>query len=348
MTVITKGLISEKKEGDKVPLVLPISLDGVDAAEKGGVRATGQQQQRLNERYHYILRNNRAAAKISSATTLCLLITALLVMTVGLFGGLYIYKQVSRPRYAKWRGWCNVPYYAESPSSASSSTAGEQDAMLYDTFLGPQKLQGPGSLLMNGKKTIDDDIDNIYGEIEPDAEYYPQTSSNVATASDFFREEFEIDLESEKYTKVEVPDFKNGRLGRFIHEFDSNKTAIVDQTGMRCFIMPLDRERILPPKSMYDMIEKMWKGYYTVNTKRVRESMRIVEPAIDDLTDFGEYIQQECQGKTTYLLEKMTGRVFKKRSVSAQPHEVPFTEFAGVYTIDYDIVNLDQIEKKSR
>jgi len=226
--------------------------------------------------------------------------------------------------------------------------------MLYDTFIGPQKLQGQGSLLMNGKKTIDDDgLDNNYDELEPDAEYYPipQTSSDSASAtSDFFREEFEIDLESEKYTKVEVPDFKNGRLGRFIHEFDSNKTAIVDQTGMRCFIMPLDRERILPPKSMYDMIEKMWKGYYTVNTKRVRESMRIVEPAIDDLSDFGEYIQQECQGKTTYLLEKMTGRVFKKRSVSAVPHHeaVPFTEFAGVYTIDYDIVNLDQIDKKSR
>jgi len=24
--------------------------------------------------------------------------------------------------------------------------------------------------------------------------------------------------------------------------------------------MPLDRDRVLPPKSMYDMIEKMWEG----------------------------------------------------------------------------------------
>lgn len=76
----------------------------------------------LNERYHYILRTR--AARVSSATTLCLLITALLVslrllqfmtlvlgvelyltrklflqvMTVGLFGGLYIYKQMTRAR----------------------------------------------------------------------------------------------------------------------------------------------------------------------------------------------------------------------------------------------------------
>jgi hypothetical protein len=60
-------------------------------AEKGAAGGTG-----LNERYHYILRNRNA--RLSSATTLCLLITALLVMTVGLFGGLYVYKQMSRSR----------------------------------------------------------------------------------------------------------------------------------------------------------------------------------------------------------------------------------------------------------
>jgi len=106
MTVITKPL-TEKKPGDKIPLVLPVD-EGLDA-EKGGAGGNAG----LNERYHYILRNR--AARVSSATMLCLLITALLVMTVGLFGGLYIYKQVSRARLQKWRGWCNVPYYTESP-----------------------------------------------------------------------------------------------------------------------------------------------------------------------------------------------------------------------------------------
>lgn len=61
---------------------------------------------------------------------------------------------------------------------------------------------------------IDNDgLSNWYDPSDPDAESYQDTN--------FFREEFEIDLTDEKYTKVEVPDFKNGRLGRFIHEFDS-------------------------------------------------------------------------------------------------------------------------------
>ena len=74
--------------------ILNLTLqDGADV-EKGtkGTDATAG----LNERYHYILRTR--AARVSSATTLCLLIMALLVMTVGLFGGLYIYRQMTRTR----------------------------------------------------------------------------------------------------------------------------------------------------------------------------------------------------------------------------------------------------------
>lgn len=47
--------------------------------------------------------------------------------------------------------------------------------------------------------------------------YYGQD----ATPDAYFREDFELDLDDEKYSKVEVPDFKNGRMGRFIHEFES-------------------------------------------------------------------------------------------------------------------------------
>lgn len=302
MTVITKPLSSEKKPGDKAPLVVPVSAEGELDAEKGVAGSTG-----LNERYHYILRNRNA--RFSSVTTLCLLITALLVMTVGLFGGLYVYKQMSRARLQKWRGWCNVPYYAESS---------------YHTG----RLGQPAGA----------------GEVAEPFMNIPQFDNTglKKAASSFFREEFEIDLENERYSKVEVPDFKNGRLGRFIHEFDSNKTAIVDQTAKRCFIMPLDRERILPPKSMYDMIEKMWKGYYAVNTHRVRETMRVVTPPIEDLSDLGEYIERECEDKTTYRLEKATDRIFKR---SVTPTEKMYAEFAGKEIIEYNIANLNEIEE---
>jgi len=149
-----------------------------------------------------------------------------------------------------------------------------------------------------------------------------------------------LDTEDETFAKIDVPDFKNRRMGRFIHEFDSNKTAIVDQSTKRCFIMPLDREKISPPKTMFDMIQKMSAGYYSVNTHNVRENMRVILPAMDDLSDLGEYIKEECKDKSTYRLEKSTNRVIKKRSVD---EEKPFAEFTGKVTIEYFIENLAQL-----
>merc|ERR1719285_766077 len=61
---------------------------------------------------------------------------------------------------------------------------------------------------------------------------------------DYFQESFEIDAEK-KYEKIDVPDFRNGRSGRFIHDFNTNYTGIIDVTGQRCFVMPLNRKNVL-------------------------------------------------------------------------------------------------------
>jgi hypothetical protein len=41
-----------------------------------------------------------------------------------------------------------------------------------------------------------------------------------------FKEEFEIDLEFENYETITVPDFRAGRSGRFIHDFNAVRTNI--------------------------------------------------------------------------------------------------------------------------
>nr|CAI5851044.1 unnamed protein product [Callosobruchus analis] len=49
---------------------------------------------------------------------------------------------------------------------------------------------------------------------------------------EFFQENFEID-DDRKYEKIDVPDFRDGRAGRFIHDFNTNITGIIDITGRR-------------------------------------------------------------------------------------------------------------------
>jgi hypothetical protein len=39
------------------------------------------------------------------------------------------------------------------------------------------------------------------------------------SSKNYLEEEFDIDLEFEEYEKIEVPDFSDGRKGRFVHDF---------------------------------------------------------------------------------------------------------------------------------
>lgn len=112
--------------------------------------------------------------------------------------------------------------------------------------------------------------------------------------------------DDESYSKINVPLFKGGRRGRFIHDFKINQTGIIDGDAGRCFIMPLDRETVLPPKSLYDLLIKMWDGYYNIDTERVRKNFRVVLPELPDLSNVSPKIANECKNMKVYWLEKFT------------------------------------------
>lgn len=120
-----------------------------------------------------------------------------------------------------------------------------------------------------------------------------------------FREEFDLDMD-ENVSKISVPDFRDGRVGRFLHDFKNNQTAIIDESSKRCFVMPLDRDAVLPPQSLADLIQKMYQGYYDINTTAIRKNMRVVLPALDDLTDVSPKVQSACDDMDIYRLEKST------------------------------------------
>jgi integral membrane protein 2B len=107
--------------------------------------------------------------------------------------------------------------------------------------------------------------------------------------------------------------------------------------------MELNRTRILPPKTLFDMIGKINNGYYDVDTEIVRDSYRVVTPALDktDEEDFGVYINRECVNFPMYRLERITSPVFKR---SIPSNEVGlFREFAGRKIAEFHIMNLESI-----
>jgi integral membrane protein 2B len=257
--------------------------------------------------------------RVSSLTTVCVFLTALLVFATGIIGGVYLYRQFTQYRLRHFRGWCSIPYAEQ-----------------------PQQLQRqPDSDPIKMDKAVSDFLQSMSHTYERGPGGDSSENGIRPSYDTFFDEEFDIDIEYEEYERIEVPDFSHGRRGRFIHDFSVNKTGIIDLEAGRCFVMPLNRSMVLPPHSLFDLVAKMRSGYYDVDTEIVRESFRVVTPAVSDLKSIGYYIGRECAALPTYNLEKVVspGLLLFKRSIDPKLKTV-FAEFAGSKISEIHIINL--------
>ena len=291
MTIITKPF-SEKKS-DKLVVPILSSEKNADGSPASDVEAQTPENVRM------VIVPARVR-RVSTTTTLCLLLTALVVVGVGIVGGTYLYQQYLRSQL-RFKGWCSIPY----PYSSKSAM-----------YINPN-LDGNSQLSKEDLLKLNSDF--------------------IESIGSYLQEEFELDLENQVYEKIDVPDFQNGRSGRFIHDFGVNTTSIVDITGKRCFVMPLNRNIILPPRSLYDLIHKMRDGYYKINTEVLRETMQIIIPPLnkDEIKLLGSYIAKECNGLPIYKLEKFVSGVVK-RSIEPE-NKLRFAQFAGNQILELDI-----------
>lgn len=118
-----------------------------------------------------------------------------------------------------------------------------------------------------------------------------------------FEQEVEMD-DSFDYEKILVPTIGDTRKATILHDFNINYTAIIDKEQGFCFLLPLNRSLVLPPKDFWDLLLKLKNGYYVPDTNVVRERYRVVTPAIRDFSDYGVYIAEECRVFDTYKLAK--------------------------------------------
>lgn len=113
-----------------------------------------------------------------------------------------------------------------------------------------------------------------------------------------FNEDFEINRSGKEVQPIIIT-----KSARFIHDFSVNITGIVDVEGQRCYVMPLMRNSVSPPISLYDLLFKMSSGYYSMDIKKVIGHMQIVKPALKDLSNYGLYISKDCADYSTFKLE---------------------------------------------
>lgn len=131
-----------------------------------------------------------------------------------------------------------------------------------------------------------------------DDEIYPENSGKRG----FFREHVNVEGNHEK---IQVPKFSENNPTVILHDFGLNFTAIVDEDNARCFVMPLDRKNITPPKGIVDLMTKMLSGYYLPDARVVRHRFKVIQPPVSDINRLGSFIAGYCHLYDTYMLRKI-------------------------------------------
>lgn len=144
---------------------------------------------------HYLILR-RPNMSTHSMTLYCLLFTALLGMSIGVIGGFYIYHHYGSEQMHRFRtGWYSIPYDRMSEKAALlneqySAGLSSDTELLHNLLRGNKQLP-----ILSTNEKLNEQFD------------------------DTFQESFEIDLENE-HEGIDVPDFRGGRQGRFLHDFN--------------------------------------------------------------------------------------------------------------------------------
>ncbi|KAH9371249.1 hypothetical protein HPB48_020697 [Haemaphysalis longicornis] len=271
------------------------------------------------------------ARRVSTTTTLCVFFTAFLVLATGIVGGVYLYRQFTHYKVRRYRGWCGVPYVADSKM--------------------PPVMSGSDFLRQNRNGALPDE------RFDLDLEYEQYEEIEVPDFSHGRRGRFIHDFAANKTGIVDVE-------GRRCFVMPLNRSLVLPPHSLFDLIVKMRVVNLdlletsvrmtrlcvsgalfkLPQAAAVDCAPPPSRvsqaGYYDVNTEIVRERMRVVTPPILDFRDVGYYIARECSSLPTYRLERMTMPVFK-RSLDQQHHAV-FVEFAGNHITQLDITNIDE------
>jgi hypothetical protein len=369
MTIVTRPITQDRKDDkDKEALVksdvsIPVAGSEPEVEIEAGHERSG----------------SRILSCVSHS---CLLVTAIIALTVGVIGAFHVYRTLSSHHYL--RGFCRLPYPRSQEETLITGDFGShhlsQDEM--DRFMdsvgpvddddsaemmmsnrgrqGHHGRMGPHGMgshegmmarmmnannnnnLRNGKVIADDGdtVEPLKTVVQPELVERLEVQTKV-NQNGGLELDYELDLDLEEFESLQLPEISHGR---YLHDFKVNKTAIIDPDGKRCFVMPLNRNEISPPRSLMEIISKLKNGAFELDLDEIRHDTRVVLPPLDSLEGYGFFIERGCMNYKTYRLEEVSStKIMVKRSADRQPLQ-GFVEFGGKSMIKYNILNLDDIE----
>lgn len=318
MTIVTKPIAGDRKDKkDREALITmepeePSGPAVVPAAVRGHL---------AEDVTHYTM------SACTQTVLMVLIVSALIVGTLGAFNA---YKQMTEGHHYI-RGFCRLPYTRAHEETLITGDFGSRPAGL------TRNSDDDGQLAMDG-----DAVEPLRKVSQPGLVESLQVETKI-NKNGALELDYELDVEMEEFEMLQLPEISHGR---YLHDFKVNKTAIIDPDGERCFVLPLNRDEISPPRSLMDIISKLKNGAYELDLDEIRHDTKVVLPPLTSFEGYGFFIEKSCAPLTTYRLEQVEStRNLVKRSVDGSVSLDGFVEFAGKSFIKYNILNLDAIDK---
>ncbi|XP_033760950.1 integral membrane protein 2B-like [Pecten maximus] len=230
---------------------------------------------------------------------LFLILIALLVLATGATAGYYLYKNHMSPsklKHAKGRCSFILRKTEEDPTSQ----------MFQDT---------------NNLQKIDDGGLTIPDRL-PARKHHHRKHRKHHHGSLFTTVKMEevIEVTDNVFERISMPEIDDILKSLILHDFERNKSAIVDYNDKVCYVMNLNRNEVSPPRNLIDLLNKINTGYYLPRANILRRKYRVVSPALENITYLGPYIVNECSTYKTFQLMRLAGddemmrRLIVKRS----------------------------------
>jgi hypothetical protein len=153
-----------------------------------------------------------------------------------------------------------------------------------------------------------------------------------------FKQEVNVDLKKNTET-IEVPQIGFTSTVRIIEDFDHNITAIRDFGVNKCFIMPLDRQRVPNPANLIETLLAMMSGQFLPDNEVLRKTMKVQTPSLTEaeVGKYGPVVASTCPKEIkTYRLVPKTAEEMKNRR-RRSPNSLAFMYSVGKQAIMFDI-----------
>lgn len=330
MTIVTKPITGDRKDKKDREALIPMEPEEPGKAAAAASAAPDAPDVVLPVTVRGHLTEDVTHYTVSACTQTVLMVLIVSALIVGTLGAFNAYKQMTEGHHYI-RGFCRLPYTRSHEETLITGDFGSRPAALMRNFDDGGNLARDGDVVEPLKRVSQP---GLFESLQVET----RVNKNGALELDY-----ELDVEMGEFEMLQLPEISHGR---YLHDFKVNKTAIIDPDGGRCFVLPLNREEISPPRNLMDIISKLKNGAFELDLDEIRLDTKVILPPLSSFEGYGYFIERSCSQFTTYRLEQIeASRNLAKRSADGHVSLDGFVEFAGKSFIKYNIVNLDEINK---